>query len=539
MDLRRQSTTVLPSAEREYVLLPKSTPTTRLPCTRKCRLSNSGHTISRESEPSHRRFEPASLGSSASATDMPKTRGRGAEDPSDWAQGGGFVNKPAHGWLHPDRLVVEQGVPYQVRYVGCLEINTSMKVLNYDTRSMVAKECITRVCEAAGLKTADRKRKVDRKIARMLSERPNMEHAGTNIHLIITSSHLKLCAMESNELIAVHEMPNISFASGGDAETLDFVAYVAKNSSGTRACYVLECGGKCAQDVITTIGQAFELRFKEYMQNNIRHSESTRVANGAVGKAAVVLPDDPEYYNDLPGKIPPDAASVPPPDYYVAVLESKDTMDSLPHPASHAFSAKDPSPNLIDLNSEPASPNSHPRRPCPEYANDAICNAAALPFGGASLLDSYSPRELAFKDPFDMQPFEASLPPTNVTPLPTLRPVQRSSKTMTPANMQKQLEQELWYHGAISRKDAEALLCNDGEFLVRESQGSLGQYVLTGMQSGLIKHLLLVDPEGVVRTKDKTFESVSHLINYHQNNGLPIISAESALILRTPVPKLH
>lgn len=48
-------------------------------------------------------------------------------------------------------------------------------------------------------------------------------------------------------------------------ETLDFVAYVAKDSAG-RACYVLECGGGLAQDVITTIGQAFELRFKEYLK---------------------------------------------------------------------------------------------------------------------------------------------------------------------------------------------------------------------------------------------------------------------------------
>ena len=38
----------------------------------------------------------------------------------------------------------------------------------------------------------------------------------------------------------------------------------------------------------------------------------------------------------------------------------------------------------------------------------------------------------------------------------------------------------------------------EGDFLVRESQGSQGQYVLTGMQSGHHKHLLLVDPEGVV-----------------------------------------
>lgn len=46
---------------------------------------------------------------------------------------------------------------------------------------------------------------------------------------------------------------------------MDFVAYVAKDAINGRACYVLECGGGLAQDVITTIGQAFELRFKQFL----------------------------------------------------------------------------------------------------------------------------------------------------------------------------------------------------------------------------------------------------------------------------------
>ena len=58
----------------------------------------------------------------------------------------------------------------------------------------------------------------------------------------------------------------ISFASGGDSDSLDYIAYVAKDSMGGRGCYVLECGGGLAQDVITTIGQAFELRFKEFLK---------------------------------------------------------------------------------------------------------------------------------------------------------------------------------------------------------------------------------------------------------------------------------
>lgn len=33
------------------------------------------------------------------------------------------------------------------------------------------------------------------------------------------------------------------------------------------ACFVVDCGGGLAYDVINTIGQAFEIRFKMFLQN--------------------------------------------------------------------------------------------------------------------------------------------------------------------------------------------------------------------------------------------------------------------------------
>ena len=64
---------------------------------------------------------------------------------------------------------------------------------------------------------------------------------------------------------------------------------------------------------------------------------------------------------------------------------------------------------------------------------------------------------------------------------------------------QEELEGQTWYHGKMSRRDAEKLLKEDGDFLVRKSTTNPGSYVLTGMHNGLAKHLLLVDPEGTVR----------------------------------------
>lgn len=66
------------------------------------------------------------------------------------------------------------------------------------------------------------------------------------------------------------------------------------------------------------------------------------------------------------------------------------------------------------------------------------------------------------------------------------------------APTEEQLRQEPWYHGRMSRRAAEKLLRADGDFLVRDSVTNPGQYVLTGMHAGQPKHLLLVDPEGVV-----------------------------------------
>jgi len=185
---------------------------------------------------------------------------------------------------------------------------------------------------------------------------------------------------------------------------------------------------------------------------------------------------------------------------------------------------------LIDFN-DPA-PNSannfDPRHP-EQFGNlegdrpSSPGAAGHAPLANLAFPPSAEPGSTSHRDPFDMSPF-AVHPPATV-----LSTGGGSSEAAA------DLKSEIWYHGPISRIDAETLLVNDGDFLVRESKGSRGQYVLTGMQQNSKKHLLLVDPEGVVRTKDRAFDCVSHLINHHMNNGLPIISAESALRLRTPV----
>ncbi|XP_072945787.1 SHC-transforming protein 1 [Epargyreus clarus] len=415
---------------------------------------------------------------------------------------GPFVAKPVRGWLHPDSVLASDGVTYAVRYIGCMEVLTSMKKLDFETRSQVAKECIARVCAAAGLRSADKKRRICQAAACALAARPRMAHSGSNVALTISSRAITLAALEGGETIARHDMPRVSFASGGDQDSLDFVAYVAKSvpPSEWRACYVLECGGRLAQDVIATIGQAFELRFKEFLTKpsslNINGSRPLLPAEQSSAGASSLPLEDREYYNDMPDKAPPS-----------------------PTPHRHP-----PPPPLSSL---------APMSSCEESVRHYVNQTPPPRTPPTALLPNHH------TDIFDMQPFTAA-PMTSSSAASTSSTTSASSpaadaEPLSAAAQAALLAREPWFHGPISRTTAEKLVVEDGEFLVRESAACAGQFVLTGARRGTHKHLLLVDPNGVVRTKDRIFESVPHLIKYHCTNELPIVSADSALLLRKPV----
>lgn len=96
-----------------------------------------------------------------------------------------------------------------------------MKSLNFETRTQVARECIHRVCEAAGLITQT-KRRPEKKIGHYLAENPCMKLAGTNVTINVSSRELNFVDHDSGETLVNHEMPRISFASGGDSVSFSF-----------------------------------------------------------------------------------------------------------------------------------------------------------------------------------------------------------------------------------------------------------------------------------------------------------------------------
>ncbi|XP_068882060.1 SHC-transforming protein 4 isoform X4 [Aphelocoma coerulescens] len=202
----------------------------------------------------------------------------------------------------------EPGATYSVRYMGCIEVLQSMRSLDFGTRTQVTREAISRLCEAvSGTNGAIKKRKPPVKFLSSVLGKSNLQFSGMNIKLTISTSSLTLINADTQQIIANHHMQSISFASGGDPDTTDYVAYVAKDPVNQRACHILECPNGMAQEVINTIGQAFELRFRQYLKNPsslVTSNESEAAnANGSAGNSRER--EDHEYYNEIPGKEPP------------------------------------------------------------------------------------------------------------------------------------------------------------------------------------------------------------------------------------------
>ncbi|KAF3834849.1 hypothetical protein F7725_027407 [Dissostichus mawsoni] len=185
----------------------------------------------------------------------------------DFPQKGNFIHKPTQGWLHADNTIAGPGASYIVRYMGCIEVLKSMRALDFNTRTQVTREAINRLCDTVpGGKGAWRKKTTNKALQTVMGK-SNLRFAGMSIAVNICIDGLGLLIPTTRQVIAHHPMQSISFASGGDTDTPDYVAYVAKDPVNQRACHILECSDGLAESVISTIGQAFELQFKHYLHS--------------------------------------------------------------------------------------------------------------------------------------------------------------------------------------------------------------------------------------------------------------------------------
>ncbi|XP_070598344.1 SH2 domain-containing adapter protein B [Erythrolamprus reginae] len=97
------------------------------------------------------------------------------------------------------------------------------------------------------------------------------------------------------------------------------------------------------------------------------------------------------------------------------------------------------------------------------------------------------------------------------------------------------LEKQIWYHGAISRTDAENLLrlCKECSYLVRNSQTSKHDYSLSLKSNQGFMHMKLAKTKEkyILGQNSPPFDSVPEVIHYYTAKKLPIKGAEHLSLL--------
>ncbi|TDH16866.1 hypothetical protein EPR50_G00002480 [Perca flavescens] len=379
-------------------------------------------------------------------------------------------------------------VHHHIKYMGSVEVTQSMRTLDFDTRMKVTREAISRLCERTSAKRAVKtKRPVCKGLSALLGQ-INLQFSGSRSILTVSTDSVTLIAASSLQKIAHHPMQAISFASGGDPDMADYIAYVAKDLVNQRACHILECPRGCAGEVINSIGQAFETRFRQLLSHtpsllsNNPRSAAVRICHKWSPEETITdqrLEQEGEarkhrdYYNVIPGKTPP-AGGI---EDLLITREDKQDADI-----------------------------------------QGVCSSQPV-----SLCENCSITE------------ETPAPPADSVVSVV------SAKQCTPLSDTRihLIQEEGWFHGRLGREQAESLLTCSGDFLVRESSSASRQYVLSGMEGATVRHLLLVDPHGQVRTRDQVFLSVGHLVRFHMENQMPIVSGSSELCLKQPILQRH
>ncbi|XP_056268502.1 SH2 domain-containing adapter protein F-like isoform X4 [Pseudoliparis swirei] len=98
------------------------------------------------------------------------------------------------------------------------------------------------------------------------------------------------------------------------------------------------------------------------------------------------------------------------------------------------------------------------------------------------------------------------------------------------------LESQFWYHGAISRTDAESLLrlCKEASYLVRNSETSKNDYSLSLKSSQGFMHMKLSrtkENQYILGQNSCPFDSVPEIIHFYSSRKLPIKGAEHMSLL--------
>ncbi|NWX44431.1 SHE protein, partial [Steatornis caripensis] len=150
--------------------------------------------------------------------------------------------------------------------------------------------------------------------------------------------------------------------------------------------------------------------------------------------------------------------------------------------------------------------------------------------------------------------FEGSERPKEEAPRQHLRQKSWTPKMLKPAGAEHSegervdpalaLEKQPWYHGAITRAEAESRLqaCREAGYLVRTSETGSGKYSIALKTSQGCVHIIVAqtkDNKYTLSQASGVFASVPEVVHYYSTEKLPFKGAEHMALLHPVHCKLH
>ncbi|XP_048849265.1 SH2 domain-containing adapter protein E-like [Brienomyrus brachyistius] len=118
-----------------------------------------------------------------------------------------------------------------------------------------------------------------------------------------------------------------------------------------------------------------------------------------------------------------------------------------------------------------------------------------------------------------------------------------SESEANPVNPTLPLEKQCWYHGCMTRQEAEAQLqaYKEASFLVRNSESGTSKYSIALKTSQGCVHIIVAQTKESGYTLDQSscvFPNIPEMVHHYCTQQLPFTGAEHMNLLH-PVPRLH
>lgn len=175
-----------------------------------------------------------------------------------------------------------------------------------------------------------------------------------------------------------------------------------------------------------------------------------------------------------------------------------------------------------------------------EWKKDQIVKALSVQFEGSER--PAAPKEDAPTPPRQQHRRQRSWPSKMVKPMAVAEPGAEGEHV----DHTLALDKQPWFHGAITRAEAESRLqpCREAGYLVRTSETSTSKYSIALKTSQGCVHIIVAQTKDHKYTLNQTgglFDSVPEVVRYYSTEKLPFKGTEH-MTLRYPVPvpgKIH